>query len=216
MSLLTDESHLMAGTVDSDPHAVVLADGNVQSLAGLSRQETIALQWEQERAFARRIVAAKKGTPERADTIGRAYDTVTQIFAAAQGNLGGGPVMGVHSRHVRLVLDLLRRQRKRGLQPRIFEIGYGAGTLLKEVRDAGFPFAGIEVSRAMQKKAVGLIGHEHQEQLRVGDFLQEAHRPPTDRGASSIGTTFGNTFRPMRSARGCGGFTECSRRAANW
>lgn len=173
MSILTDETDLSPAAVDSDPHAVVLADGSVRSLAGLPRQELVALQWEQERAFAGRILAAKKGTPQRAEVIGHAYDTVTQIFAAAQGNLGGGPVMGVHSRHVRMVLELLRRQQKRGMRPRLFEIGYGAGILLKGVRDAGFPFAGIEVARAMQKKAIELIGREHEQRLQVGDFLQE-------------------------------------------
>ena len=59
--------------------------------------------------------------------------------------------MGLHPRHVRLVLDLLGRQRRRGLDARFFEIGYGAGTLLEQVRKAGFPFAGIEVSAAMQR-----------------------------------------------------------------
>ena len=35
--------------------------------------------------------------------------------------------MGLHLRHVRLVLDLLGRQQRRGLDARFFEIGYGAG-----------------------------------------------------------------------------------------
>jgi SAM-dependent methyltransferase len=173
MSLLTDEAHLSFATVDTDPHDVVLADGGVQSLAGLSRQELIELQWEQERAFAQRILTAKKGTPERAEIIGLAYDTVPRIFAAVQGLLGEAPIMGVHNRHIRLVLDLLRRQQKRAMQPRLFEIGFGAGKLLRAVRDAGLPFAGIEVSRSMRQKAVEMLGHEFEENLHTGDILQD-------------------------------------------
>ena len=82
-------------------------------------------------------------------------------------------VMGMHPRHVRLVLDLLRRQRRRGLDARFFEIGYGAGMLLEQVRNAGFPFAGIEVSAAMQEMAAERLGPEARPQLHVGNFLDE-------------------------------------------
>lgn len=81
--------------------------------------------------------------------------------------------MGVHAHHIRLVLDLLRRQQRRGIEPRLFEIGFGAAKLLKEVRDAGIPFAGIEMSRSLRQKAVELLGHEHEENLHVGDLLQD-------------------------------------------
>ncbi len=173
MATLTDEADLAVAAATLEAHSVVLADGSVCLLTDLPRQELIALQWDQERAFAARILAAEKGTSERAETLAQAYDAVTQIHAAARGNLGAAPVMGVHPRHIRLVLDILRRQQERGMQPRLFEIGYGAGTLLKEVRDAGFSFAGIEVSPSMQKKAAQLLGHEHEEKLHVGDFLSD-------------------------------------------
>jgi SAM-dependent methyltransferase len=173
MSLLTDETDLAIASVSSDDHSVVLADGSVCSLASLSRQELLALQWEQERAFARRILAAKKGSTQRSEAIGQAYDTVPQIFAAIHGFGGAAPVMGVHSRHIRLVLDLLRRQQKCGIEPRLFEIGFGAAKLLQAVRDAGIPFAGIEMSRTLRQKAVESLGHEHEENLHVGDFLQD-------------------------------------------
>ena len=173
MSLLTDEAELAVESVDSNDHSVVLADGSSRSLAGLSRQELLELQWEQERAFARRILAAKKGSLQRAEAVGQAYDTVPQIFAAVHGFGGAAPVMGVHARHIRLVLDLLRRQQRLGGQPRLFEIGFGAAKLLKAVRDAGIPFAGIEMSRSLRQKAVELLGHEHEENLHVGDLLQD-------------------------------------------
>ena len=216
MSLVTDETELAVEAVDSSDHSVVLADGSTRPLAGLSRQELLVLQWEQERAFARRILAAKKGSRQRAEAVGQAYDTVPQIFAAAHG-LGGAPVMGIHGRHIRLVLELLERQRRRGMAPRLFEIGFGAAKLLKAVRDADFPFAGIEMSRSLRQKAVELLGQEHEENLHVGDLLEDGPwcaRCPVE--PPPIGTTFGNTFRPTRSTIGCGVFTPCFRWAASW
>ena len=171
---LTSETTVMdAVTGDCADHGVMLADGSVRTLTGLARDELIELQWEQEREFARRILAAAKGSPARAEATCQAYDTVTQIFAATRGHLGEGPVMGVHPRHARLVVELLRRQRNRGMDARLFEIGFGAGMLLKGVGDAGFPFAGIEVSRAMREKALELLGPEHAAHLYVGDFARD-------------------------------------------
>ena len=80
--------------------------------------------------------------------------------------------MGMHLRHGRLVLALLRRQRRRGQSARFFEIGYGAGTLLKIVADAGFPFAGIEVAAAMRQQAVAQVGPQHARSLHLGAFLE--------------------------------------------
>ena len=171
---LTDEVvvlDLCSGTAAE--HPVVLADGTVQNLAGLARHELLGLQYEQERDFARRILAAPKGSAVRAQAMGQAYDTVTQIFAAAQGNLGVAPIMGMHPRHERFVLDLLRRQQQRGMKVRFFEIGFGAGKLLKRVCDAGFAFDGIEVSGAMREKAAELLGPQYQSSLYVGDFLHD-------------------------------------------
>jgi SAM-dependent methyltransferase len=152
-------------------HEVVLADGSLRSLAGLSRDELLTLQWDQERAFARKILAAPKGSSARARVTQQAYDTVTQIFAAVKGNQGGPLVMGLHPRNERMVLDLLAKQRKRGLEARFFEIGFGSGMLLKGVRDAGFPFAGLEVSAVMRQQAIEVLGPEHRSQLHLGDFL---------------------------------------------
>ena len=81
--------------------------------------------------------------------------------------------MGLHPHHVRLVLDLLGRQQRRGLDARFFEIGYGAGLLLEQVRSAGFPFAGIEVSAAMQAMAAERLGPEARPHLHVGNFLDK-------------------------------------------
>ena len=80
--------------------------------------------------------------------------------------------MGMHPRHGSLVLDLLRRQRQRGQSARFFEIGYGAGTLLKIVAGAGFPMAGIEVASAMRQQAVEQVGPKYAGCLHLGEFLK--------------------------------------------
>ncbi len=49
----------------ADNH-VFLADGSACALDGLARDELLALQWRQEREFARQILAAPKGSSERA------------------------------------------------------------------------------------------------------------------------------------------------------
>ncbi len=151
---------------------VILADGSVAALDRLGRDELLALQWQQEREFARQILAAPKGSSARARVTRQAYDSATQILARVQGSLDRPLDMGMHPRHGRLVVDLLRRQRQRGQAARFFEIGYGAGTLLKIVAGAGFPMAGIEVAAALRGQAVGQVGPEYAGCLHLGEFLQ--------------------------------------------
>jgi SAM-dependent methyltransferase len=151
---------------------VTLADGSVLPLAGLSRQDLLTLQWQQEQQFAARILAAPKGSPDRAEVLRHAYDTVTQLFAAAQGFLDEPVRMGLHPRHERLVLETLQRQRRRKMEPRFFEIGYASGVLLDRVARAGFPIAGIEVSEAMRRQALKRLGPDHASRLYLGDFLR--------------------------------------------
>jgi len=151
---------------------IVLADGSVHSLDGLARDELLALQWQQEREFARRILAAPKGSSERSRVTCHAYSSVTRILARVQGDTDRPLIMGMHPRQGRLVLDLLRRQQRRGQPARFFEIGYGTGTLLKIVADAGFPMAGIEIASAMREQAVEQIGPKYASRLHLGDFLK--------------------------------------------
>jgi SAM-dependent methyltransferase len=151
---------------------VTLADGSVLPLAGLSREDLLTLQWQQEQQFATQILAAPKGSPDRAEVLRHTYDTVTQLFAAAQGFLEEPLRMGLHPRQERLVLETLKRQRRRKMEPRFFEIGYSSGVLLERVARAGFPMAGIEVSEAMRRQAVQRLGPEHAPQLYLGDFLR--------------------------------------------
>jgi 2-polyprenyl-3-methyl-5-hydroxy-6-metoxy-1,4-benzoquinol methylase len=151
---------------------VTLADGSVLPLAGLSRQDLLTLQWQQEQQFAARILAAPKGSADRAEALRHAYDTVTQLFAAAQGFLEEPVRMGLHPRQERLVLETLQRQRRRKMGPCFFEIGYASGVLLERVARAGFPMAGIEVSAAMHGQALKRLGPDYAPRLYLGDFLR--------------------------------------------
>ena len=161
-----------AGQEDASSCAqVTLADGTVLPLAGLSREDLLTLQWQQEQQFSARILAAAKGSPDRAEVLRHAYDTVTQLFAATQGFLEEPVRMGLHPRQERLVLETLQRQRRQGMEPRFFEIGYSSGVLLDRVAQAGFPIAGIEVSQAMRRQALKRLGPDHASRLYLGDFL---------------------------------------------
>lgn len=148
----------------------MLADGTWHSLAGMSVAELSALQWEQEQRFARAIAATPKKSHERELVTGQAYDTICAILAAINGD--SMPLqMGLDKRYTRLVLELLYRQVSRGIgRPRLFEIGYGSGLLLKEVSDHGFAVGGVEISAMMREQAIQLLGARHASSLHSGDI----------------------------------------------
>jgi SAM-dependent methyltransferase len=52
----------------------------------------------------------------------------------------------------------------------LFEVGYGCGALLAEVRGYGYPVGGIEVSAIMRAQAIELLGERHAASLLLGDF----------------------------------------------
>lgn len=164
---------------------VTLSDGSTLDIAGLSPDRLVELQWREERASARQILAAQKGSHVRAAAVRRAYETITRIYATAWCADGETPTMGFHARQGRLVLHLLRRQQRRGLAARLFEIGYSHGVLLKLVSDAGFPVAGIEVSPSLRRQAARLLGPAHEPCLHVGSFL-EFDLPAAQRPASLV------------------------------
>lgn len=156
---------------------VVLDDGTIRDISGLQEDQLTALQWEQERALARRIMQAPRRSDRRAEAVGRAYETVTTIVAArlAAASLRGEDdplVMGMNPRYLRLVLRLLSRWQSRGVRPRMFEIGYAGGVFLQQVRQQGYPVAGIEVSAALHRQACRLFGPGCEEDLLLGDFLR--------------------------------------------
>jgi len=167
----------VAPVPSSSPTHVTLADGTTRDLTGLGRDELVRLQWEQESTFARRILDAPKGSADRAEAVRHAYDTVTRIHAGVIGASGKPLVMGLHPRYERMLRSLLHRQRDRGVQPRLFEIGYGSGVLLKRVSEWGFPAAGIEVSPAMYEQACRHVGRSGNVDLYLGDFLRDDFAP---------------------------------------
>ena len=164
---------------------LVLADGSPADLRGLTRRELLQLQWEQEREFARRILAAAPGSSARAKATRSAYDAVTRIFAAANGSAGDALVMGLDPRYERIVLSLLARQRDRGMPVRFLEIGYAAGVLLERVGRAGFPAVGIEVSDAMWREACRRMGPAAANSLHRGEFLRYEF-PPSQKPFSLV------------------------------
>ena len=149
---------------------IMLADGAWRSLDGMDRSQLQELQWEQEQQFARQILASPKGSAERSAVVAKAYDTICTILAAQQ-DRDRPLVMGFDRRYVRLVLDLLESHKRAGDRPaRLFEIGFGSGALLKEVRAEGFPVGGLEVSQAMRDAAIEVLGGEFADQLLLGDL----------------------------------------------
>jgi SAM-dependent methyltransferase len=174
------------------PDTVMLANGQTVVLDGLDRPQLHQLQWEQEQKFARAIVAFPAGSPQRSMIVGQAYDTISTILvrlaahaAAERGEAGGRPLsMGYDKKYAQFVLKLLERQVARGEgRPRLFEIGYGSGILLKEVRELGYEVGGIEVSAAMRQRAVAQLNERYASGLLLGDFrslaAEDLPGPPT-------------------------------------
>lgn len=150
---------------------VTLADGSSRNLDGLSTQQLLELQFEQEQAFAKLFLAAPRRSAARAEAMRQGYDTVTAIFAAANQLTGKPTVMGLDNRYERLVQKVIASQTRRGLAPRFFEVGYGCGVVLERAAAAGCEVAGIEVSTAMHREAAERLGPKLESRLRLGDFL---------------------------------------------
>ncbi len=185
---LTDNDPAGAGlqTDPSLPTEVVLRDGQVRDVSALDADALVALQWDQERAFARLILDAPRSSPQRTEVTCRAYDTVNRIVAArvaaeSPGTPVGPVALGLHPRHKRLVVQLLQQWRARGIEPRFFEIGYGSGMLLSWLSQRRFSVAGIEVSAAMREQARQLLGPDHEQDLLLGDFLRQESPEPQNR-----------------------------------
>lgn len=148
---------------------VVLTGGTVCDLAGLDPRQLLELHWREEQVLARRIAAAPKGSRQRDVATRLAYDTIARIIAARNRGACRPLAMGIDVRYERLVLGLLRRQQARRIRPSLFEIGFGAGFLLKAVAERGFEVSGVEISAALHRHACDLLGPSYRERLFVGD-----------------------------------------------
>ncbi len=153
-----------------DPLAV-LCDGSVVDLSHFSDDQLAALQYDQERAFARTILGAPKGSIERLEKTGQAYDTVERIYRRQHERSDRPLTFGVDRRYVDLVCRLLKRQTRHFDPPRFFEVGFGTGVLLEAVCREGYRFAGLEVSTGMKQMAVQRIGEKYEDRLSVGNLL---------------------------------------------
>ncbi len=167
----------------SASRGVTLADGTRFDLNKLTQSVLVQLQFEQEQAFAKLFVAFPKRSAERAAAFAQGYDTVTSIYAAANG-MSGPVVMGLDARYEQLVVGLLREQQRAGMTPRMFEVGYGCGALLARVAKHGFEVGGIEVSPSMHRQAVEVLGEQHENKLLLGDFMADDF--PIASGAYSL------------------------------
>lgn len=158
------------------PIPITLHDGTTLDLTTVERGRLRELQWREESAFARQIAATPKDSAERARVVAQAYDTVTMILMRIV-NPSGGPLdMGFDTRYVQLVLRLLagRRGNNGDLHnraPRVFEIGFGSGSLLAALAEQGIDVAGIEVSKTMRDQACERLPPQHHDKLVVGDYL---------------------------------------------
>jgi SAM-dependent methyltransferase len=152
------------------PVIVELADGSRCDLTRLDAPALAQLQLEQEQAFARRFLEHPQGSPERKEAFRQGYDTITAIFAAVNGRAGLPVAMGSDPRYERLVLKLLARQKRAGMIPALFEIGYGCGSLLACAARSGYRVGGVEVSTTMHAQAAEALAVDTTD-LLVGDFL---------------------------------------------
>jgi 2-polyprenyl-3-methyl-5-hydroxy-6-metoxy-1,4-benzoquinol methylase len=149
---------------------VTLADGSAADLSHFDIPTLGRMQFEQEQAFAQKIKSTPKGSIEREQSIAQGYDTVCSILAAMQPP-GQSLVMGLDPRYEKLVLKMLqRRSFLRSGTPRLFEIGYGSGSLLGRMAAAGFYVAGIEVSPHVRDLALKQVPQGFHDQLHLGNF----------------------------------------------
>lgn len=153
---------------------VTLSDESTINLLGLDVRSLMELQWQEERAFARRLLDSPKGSDERGRLFAHAYDTVTTILARIVDPVSGKLEMGFDRRYARLVQDLLaaRQRRNPGRVARLFEIGYGCGAMLDTVHRAGYDAAGIEVSAAMREQAMSRLPTDCHDRLHLGSLLE--------------------------------------------
>jgi SAM-dependent methyltransferase len=180
--LVTELPNPTDGSLEAETRQVVLADGSQQSLQGLSTDQLHRLQWQQEQLFARQIQHAPKGSPARTVVISHAYDTICAILATLRGAIDRPLVMGLSQRDVRLVSRLLQDQKGQQIEcPRLFEIGYGSGVLLQDIRSRGFDVSGIEVSHTMREQALKLLGHNASDQLLLGSLTDLSPQSVTNK-----------------------------------
>ncbi len=156
-----------------ESNSIELVDGNIRDLSQLSVDELAQLQWEQETAFAELIKISAKGSNERAEITGKAYETVCQILATASEKRGEADfVMGMDQRYGKFVLDQLASLKKNEIEGGLFELGFGSGILLDAASSAGFRVGGLEVAEQLYQEAKQRLPEKYHGNLCFGNFLQ--------------------------------------------
>ena len=144
----------------------VTADGREVDLATLGPDDLQTLADDQEFAYAARIRASAKGSPERQEAITRGYDLVCAALMRL-----GHESMGFNPRFARLAQDLLAPVIARDGSASFFEVGFGAGAMLKAIRSPQVRVAGIEASPHLVACAREQLG-DGQADLHQGLLVQ--------------------------------------------
>lgn len=155
-----------------DNVSVVLIDGQRVWLSDYGDDELTRLQYDQEVAFAAAIVASPKNSTQRMETTRHAYQTICEILDEIGVRAGNDSIlsMGMDARYIRLVLEVLSSQRKRGIGDGIFEVGFGSGLLLRAAGEAGNRVAGLEVAPQLLQSACQILPSTSHDGLLLGDF----------------------------------------------
>jgi SAM-dependent methyltransferase len=159
---------------------ISLCDGRDLELDHLSARELTDLQWEQERLFAARIVAAPKGSEERQRITEVGYASITSIQLRIAflehpqvGKNGLSDVSHVGGRRAaELILSLLaHRKKESGRKPFVFDIGCGAGETLSQINRCGYRVGGLEPCSNLFQLARARLPEEDKENLFSGSLF---------------------------------------------
>lgn len=105
--------------------------------------------FQAECAFAQRILASEKNSPERERLFREAYDEIARLIAVYAP--GGG-----ETRYTHVVADIVARRIPPGGE--VFDLGCATGNLLFELARRGFRVSGIDVSGDLIQQAKEKLG----------------------------------------------------------
>lgn len=160
---------------------IVLSDGSRMDLCKLNTIQLCELQVQQEPAFAKQIVASRKGSLQRANLVRQAYESICCILEeiSRRQNHAQSLSMGMDHRYTSFVLEQLSRLSQSGLNGGIFELGFGSGILLSAAAAQGHRVGGLEVASQLFESARLKLPNQYHDNLWLGDFQSmhiNAHR----------------------------------------
>lgn len=151
---------------------IELADGQSLDIRGLSFDQLIDLQCQQEPLFAKAIAESPKDSVSRQQITQTAYQSVCAILDEQSKRKSSQQAfsMGMDARYVDLVLRLLEHQESQGVRGGLFELGCSTGCLLEQIDRAGYRVGGLEVVDELLSQAKQRISNSSQRNLYLGDF----------------------------------------------